>query len=84
MRLIGVLTCLTTADSGSNQRSVTDWIDSGIFSVHGYLTVEREEEQGRYILARYRNDTCGRDVELLAVPGGGGQDQPDRHRTSKS
>jgi len=42
-----------------NQRTLTDWINREIFSVHGHLTVEREEEQGRYLLARYRNDTWG-------------------------
>jgi hypothetical protein len=42
-----------------NQRSLTGWIDREIFSVHGHLTIEREEEQGRYLLARYRNDTWG-------------------------
>ena len=40
-------------------RALTDWIDREIFSVHGHLTVEREDEQGLRLLARYRNDTWG-------------------------
>jgi len=42
-----------------NQRTLTDWINREIFSVHGHLTVEREEEQGLCLRARYRNDTWG-------------------------
>ena len=42
-----------------NPRSLPDWIDREIFSVHGHLTVEREEEQGLRLIARYRNDTWG-------------------------
>lgn len=42
-----------------NPRSLTDWIDREIFSAHGHLTVEREEEQGLRLIARYRNDTWG-------------------------
>jgi hypothetical protein len=42
-----------------NPRSLTDGIDREIFSVHGHLTVEREEEQGLGLIARYRNDTWG-------------------------
>lgn len=43
-----------------NPRSLTDWIDREIFSAHGHLTVESEEEQGLHLIARYRNDTWGR------------------------
>jgi hypothetical protein len=42
-----------------NPRSLIDWINREIFSVHGHLAVEREEEQGLCLTARYRNDTRG-------------------------
>jgi hypothetical protein len=48
----------TLTDDG-NPRSLTDWIDREIFSVHGHLTVGREDENGLYPLAQYRNDTWG-------------------------
>ena len=64
----------TLTDDG-NSRSLTDWIDREIFSVHGHLTVEREDENGLHLLAPYRNDTW-RDVDLLAIPGNWRQDQP--------
>lgn len=48
----------TLTDDG-NPRSLTEWIDREIFSVHGHLTVEREGDDGLRLLARYRNDTWG-------------------------
>jgi len=48
----------TLTDDGS-PRSLHDWIDREIFSVHGHLTVEQEDEAGLRLLARYRNDTWG-------------------------
>jgi hypothetical protein len=48
----------TLTDDG-NPRSLTEWIDREIFSVHGHLTVEREEDDGLHLFARYRNDTWG-------------------------
>jgi hypothetical protein len=48
----------TLTDDG-NPRSLTDWIDREIFSVHGHLAVEREDENGLHLLAQYRNDTWG-------------------------
>jgi len=48
----------TLTDDG-NPRSLADWIDREIFSVHGHSSIEREEEQGLRLLARYRNDTWG-------------------------
>jgi hypothetical protein len=49
----------TLTDDGNNPRSLTDWIDRQIFSVHGHLTIEREEGHGLHLLARYRNDNLG-------------------------
>jgi hypothetical protein len=43
-------------DDGDPQ-SLTGWIDREIFSVHGHVTVEREDENGLHLLAQYRNDT---------------------------
>jgi hypothetical protein len=40
-------------------RELTDWIDREIFTVNGHITVDREEEQGLRLVARYRNDTWG-------------------------
>jgi hypothetical protein len=48
----------TLTDDG-NPRSLRDWIDREIFSAHGHMNVEREEEDGLHLLARYRNDTWG-------------------------
>jgi hypothetical protein len=48
----------TLTDDG-NPRSLHDWIDREIFSPHGHMNVEHEEEDGLHILARYRNDTWG-------------------------
>ena len=48
----------TLTDDG-NLRSLHDWIDREIFSAHGHMTVEQEEEHGLRLLARYRNDTWG-------------------------
>ena len=48
----------TLTDDG-NPRSLRDWIDREIFSARGHMNVEREKEDGLYLLARYRNDTWG-------------------------
>jgi hypothetical protein len=41
----------TLTDDG-NPRPLRDWIDREIFSAHGHMNVEREEENGLYLLAR--------------------------------
>lgn len=46
-----------TLTGDGNLRSLTGWIDPEIFSVHGHLTVEREDGNGLRLLAQYRNDT---------------------------
>jgi hypothetical protein len=48
----------TLTDDG-NPRSLRDWIDREIFSAHGHMNVEREQEDGLHLLARYRDDTWG-------------------------
>src|SRR5690349_8972010 len=56
---LATLTPNATLTDDGNPRSLTDWIDREIFSVHGHMNVEREEEDGLRLLARYRNDTWG-------------------------
>jgi hypothetical protein len=56
---LATLTPDATLTDDGNPRSLTDWIDREIFSVHGHMNVEREEEDGLRLVARYRNDTWG-------------------------
>ena len=56
---LAALTPNATLTDDGNPRSLRDWIDREIFSTHGHLTIEREEEHGLHLLARYRNDTRG-------------------------
>ncbi|MEU6543779.1 nuclear transport factor 2 family protein [Streptomyces sp. NPDC046859] len=48
----------TMADDGTD-RDLTDWVDREIFSSHGHLKVDNESNQGRDLVASYRNDTYG-------------------------
>jgi hypothetical protein len=48
----------TLTDDGT-ERTVGDWIDREIFTVNGHMTVDREEDHGLRLYARYRNDTWG-------------------------
>ena len=48
----------TLTDDGT-ERELSDWIDREIFTVNGHMTVEREEDQGLRLYARYRNNTWG-------------------------
>ena len=56
---LALLTSDATLTDDGEPRSLHDWIDREIFSVHGHLTVEQENEDGLHLLARYRNDTWG-------------------------
>ena len=56
---LATLTPDATLTDDGNPRSLRDWIDREIFSVHGHIHVEREEQDGLRLLARYRNDTWG-------------------------
>ena len=56
---LATLTPNATLTDDGNPRSLRDWIDREIFSAHGHLTIEGEEEHGLHLLARYRNDTWG-------------------------
>ena len=57
---LATLTPNATLTDDGNPRSLRDWIDREIFSAHGHMTVEQEEEHGLRLLARYRNDTWGK------------------------
>ncbi|MEU9338946.1 nuclear transport factor 2 family protein [Streptomyces sp. NPDC048290] len=46
----------TMSDDGSD-RDLDDWTDREIFSSHGHMEVE--SDNGRSLVARYRNDTWG-------------------------
>ena len=48
----------TMSDDGS-ERDFNDWIDREIFTSNGHLEVESQSDDGRTLIARYRNDTYG-------------------------
>ena len=56
---LATLTPNATLTDDGNPRSLRDRIDREIFSAHGHINVEREEENGLHLLAGYRNDTWG-------------------------
>ena len=48
----------TMSDDGS-ERDFNDWIDREIFDSNGHMDVESQSDDGRSLIARYRNDTYG-------------------------
>jgi len=48
----------TMTDDGT-ERNLEEWVDREIFTVNGHLTVESSTDDGRSLVARYRNDTWG-------------------------
>jgi hypothetical protein len=48
----------TMSDDG-RERDLTEWVDKEIFDSNGHLEVESATDEGRSIVARYRNDTYG-------------------------
>jgi hypothetical protein len=48
----------TMSDDGSD-RDVRQWADREIFDSNGHMDVESEDDGGRSLVARYRNDTWG-------------------------
>ena len=56
---LATLTPDATLTDDGNPRSLHDWIDREIFSTHGHISIEHEDEDGLHLLARYRNDTWG-------------------------
>ena len=56
---LAMLTPDATLTDDGHPRSLRDWIDREIFSANGHMSVEHEDEDGLYLLARYSNDTWG-------------------------
>ncbi len=48
----------TMSDDGS-ERDFHDWIGREIFDSNGHMEVESQSDDGRSLIARYRNDTYG-------------------------
>jgi hypothetical protein len=48
----------TMSDDGTD-RNLTEWAEREIFTAHGHLDVISAEEDGRSLIAAYRNDTWG-------------------------
>ena len=48
----------TLTDDGS-ERDFHDWIEREIFSSDGHMEVEAQSDDGRHLIARFRNDTYG-------------------------
>ncbi|MGW2561782.1 nuclear transport factor 2 family protein [Streptomyces sp. NPDC001514] len=48
----------TMSDDGSD-RDLDDWTDKEIFSSRGHMEIESESDEGRTLVARYRNETWG-------------------------
>ncbi|MFE0702887.1 nuclear transport factor 2 family protein [Streptomyces sp. NPDC058872] len=48
----------TMADDGS-ERDLRQWLDREVFASRGHMDVESEKDDGRSLVARYRNDTWG-------------------------
>ncbi|MGW7369567.1 nuclear transport factor 2 family protein [Streptomyces sp. NPDC054841] len=48
----------TMSDEGSD-RDLDDWTDKEIFDSRGHMEVESESDEGRSLVARYRNETWG-------------------------
>ncbi|MEU2656092.1 nuclear transport factor 2 family protein [Streptomyces sp. NPDC007325] len=48
----------TMSDDGS-ERDLGQWTEREVFSSHGRMTVESEEEDGLALVATYTNDTWG-------------------------
>lgn len=48
----------TLTDDGS-ERDFHGWIDREIFSAGGHMEVESQSDDGRSLIARYRNDAYG-------------------------
>lgn len=48
----------TMTDDGSD-RDLVQWIDREIFSAGGHIEIESQDDDGRSLVARFRNDTWG-------------------------
>ncbi|MFG2328220.1 nuclear transport factor 2 family protein [Streptomyces sp. NPDC048604] len=61
----------TMADDGS-ERDLGEWTEREVFSSAGHMDVEAESDDGRELVATYRNDTWGamRTAWRFTVDGG--------------
>ncbi|GHE58434.1 hypothetical protein GCM10018785_29580 [Streptomyces longispororuber] len=48
----------TMSDDGSD-RNLQEWLEREVLSSGGHMDVESESDDGRTLIARYRNDTWG-------------------------
>ncbi|KJY47205.1 nuclear transport factor 2 family protein [Streptomyces sp. A1547] len=48
----------TMSDDGSD-RDLTQWAEKEIWSSNGHMDIETESDDGRALVANYRNDTWG-------------------------
>jgi hypothetical protein len=58
-RFLELLTPDATMSDDGTERDLADWIDREIFSSNGHMEVDKESNNGRDLLAHYRNDTWG-------------------------
>lgn len=56
---LALLTDDATLSDDGTERDLQDWIDREIFTVNGHLDLESASDEGRSLIARYRNDTWG-------------------------
>lgn len=54
-----LLTADATLSDDGIERDPTEWVDREIFTVDGHLDVESATDEGRALIARYRNNTWG-------------------------
>ncbi|MFF9196988.1 nuclear transport factor 2 family protein [Streptomyces sp. NPDC014779] len=57
--LFGVLTPDATMSDDGTERNLRDWTEREVFSSHGRMEVEDENDGGRSLVATYTNDTWG-------------------------
>lgn len=54
-----VLTPDATMSDDGTERNLTEWVDHEIFDANGHMDVESVTDDGRSLIANYRNDTYG-------------------------
>lgn len=54
-----LLTADATLSDDGTERNLTEWVDKEIFTVDGHLEVESATDEGRSLIAQYRNNTWG-------------------------
>ncbi|MFI9005009.1 nuclear transport factor 2 family protein [Streptomyces sp. NPDC053541] len=55
----GVLTPDASMSDDGTERNLRDWTEREVFSSHGRMEVEDENDGGRSLVATYTNDTWG-------------------------